>query len=296
MKYFILILAAIAIIGCSNSNDKSDAYGNFETDETVLSAENAGKINDILVKEGDKVQKGQLLAVIDTVQLDFQRQQLLASMTAVSSKRQDVQVQVDVLNERKANLLRDKKRFEKMFAEGSATQKTVDDINGELEVIDKNIIATRTGLNTANTGLMSEIKPLSEQLKLVNDKIAKCKIFATLTGTVMTKYVQNSEFAVIGKPLFKLANTEDMYLKVYVSGDILPKVKLNQKVEVLIDKDYKTNEKLQGDVTWISDKAEFTPKIIQTKDERVNLVYAVKVFVKNDGKLKIGMPGEVNFR
>ena len=296
MKYFILLLMAITIIGCSNSNDKSDAYGNFETDEVVLSAENAGKINDILVKEGDKVQKGQLLAVIDTVQLDFQRQQLLASMTAVSSKRQDVQVQVDVLNERKSNLMRDKKRFEKMLAEGSATQKTVDDINGELEVIDKNIIATRTGLNTANTGLLSEIKPLTEQLKLINDKIAKCKIYASINGTVLTKYVQNSEFAVIGKPLFKLANTEDMYLKVYVSGDILPKVKLNQKVDVLIDKDVKTNEKLQGDVTWISDKAEFTPKIIQTKDERVNLVYAVKVFVKNDGKLKIGMPGEVNFR
>ena len=265
MKYIIIIVIGVFIISCSKNSSKSDAFGNFEADEIIISSESIGKINNLVVKEGEKVVKGQIIAVIDTVQLDIQKNQILANMTAISAKRQDVKVQVDVLNERKSNLIREKNRLTNMFKEGSATQKQLDDINGEIEVVEKNIIATQTGLNNVNFGLMSELKPLKEQLRLIEDKIFKSKIISPSDGNVLIKFIQNGEFVSIGKPVLKIANIDELYLKVYINGTMLPNVKLNQNVDVLIDKTESENEKLIGKVTWISDKAEFTPKIVQTK-------------------------------
>jgi len=186
--------------------------------------------------------------------------------------------------------------LENLFKDGAATQKQLDDINGQLDVIESSIIATKTGLNTANTGLLSELKPLRAQLKSIEDKIDKCLVKAPIDGTVLVKYVMQGEFAVMGKPLFKIADLNNIYLRAYLSGGQLAKAKLGDKVTVLIDKGENDYYKYPGTITWISANAEFTPKIVQTKEQRVNMVYAVKVLVKNDGKIKIGMPGEFRFQ
>ncbi len=282
--------------GCNGNGNKSDAFGNFETDEVIISSESFGKISGLTITEGSAVQKGQFLALIDTVQLHIQKSQVQAAVGAISSKTQDVQVQINVLQERKSNLLREKKRIESLLADGAATQKQLDDMNGEIEVVDKSILATRTSMNIGNQGLLSEIKPQQEQLKLIEDKIVKCQIISPIDGTILVKYVENNEFATQGKPLFKVADTKNMYLKAFVSGDQLSEVKIGSKVKVLIDNGKKDYYTYDGVITWVSEKAEFTPKVIQTKEERTNLVYGFKVQVVNDGRIKIGMPGEIKFK
>jgi HlyD family secretion protein len=297
MKRIIFYLSMVVFVAaCSNDDNKSDAYGNFEADEIFLSAESMGEIMDIKVHEGEEVQKGQSLALIDTVQLHLQKERILAAMQAVASKKRNVQVQVDVLKKKKKNLLREKKRLENMFKDGAATQKQLDDVNGQIEVLESSIIATKTGLNTANTGLMSELKPLRAQLKSVEDKIEKCQVRAPINATVLVKYIMNGEFAVPGKPLFKIADLENIYLRAYISGSQLADAELGSNVKVLVDKGKDDYYEYTGRITWVSPKAEFTPKIVQTKEQRVNMVYAVKVLVKNDGKIKIGMPGELRFK
>ncbi len=297
MKKIIFYLSIVLIVaGCSNNSNQSDAYGNFEADEIILSAETPGKILQINIDEGDRVEKGEVLALIDTLQLYLQKQQILASMQAIASKKSNVIVQVDVLKQKKKNLLREKRRLENLFKDGAATQKQLDDINGEIDVVESSIIATRTGLNTVNTGLISELKPLREQLKSIEDKLDKSRIKAPLDATVLVKYIMNGEYAVPAKPLFKIADVDNIYLRAYISGSQLAQAKLGTEVTVLIDKDENDYYKYIGKITWISSKAEFTPKIVQTKEQRVNLVYAVKVLVHNDGKIKIGMPGEFRFK
>jgi HlyD family secretion protein len=192
--------------------------------------------------------------------------------------------------------LREKKRLENLFKDGAATQKQLDDVNGQLAVLESNIIATKTGLNTANTGLLSELKPLRAQLKSVEDKIEKCQVKSPIDATVLVKYIMNGEFAVPGKPLFKIADVKNIYLRAYISGGQLAEAKLGRDVEVLVDKGGNDYYEYTGKITWVSPKAEFTPKIVQTKEQRVNMVYAVKVLVKNDGRIKIGMPGELKFK
>jgi HlyD family secretion protein len=297
MKKIIFYLSMVLFIAaCSNDDNKSDAFGNFEADEIILSAESMGEIMNIKVNEGDEVVKEESLALIDTTQLHLQKQRILASMQAVSAKKRNVKVQIDVLEKKKANLLREKRRLENMFKDGAATQKQLDDVNGQLEVLESSIIATKTGLNTANSGLMSELKPLRAQLKSIEDKIEKCQVKAPINGTVLVKYIMNGEFAVPGKPLFKVADMDNIYLRAYISGAQLADAKLGSEVKVLVDKGQDDFYEYSGKITWVSPKAEFTPKIVQTKEQRVNMVYAVKVLVKNDGKIKIGMPGEFRFK
>jgi HlyD family secretion protein len=295
-KILMMFIAMTLFWGCNGNGNKSDAFGNFETDEVIVSSESFGKISDLTITEGAPVQKGQLLAMIDTVQLHIQKSQILAAIGAISSKTQDVQVQINVLQERKNNLLREKKRIESLLADGAATQKQLDDMNGEIEVVERNMVATRTSMNTGNQGLLSEIKPQQEQLKLIEDKLVKCRILSPIDGYILVKYVENNEFATQGKPLFKVADTKNMYLKAFVSGDQLAEVKIGSKVKVLIDNGKKDYYTYDGVITWVSEKAEFTPKVIQTKEERTNLVYAFKVQVVNDGRIKIGMPGEIRFK
>lgn len=289
------LLILFAFLGCSNDKDGADAYGNFETTEVIVSAEASGKIIELKLDEGVKLTFGEVIGSIDTTQLVLKRDQLLASIQALKAKLADVQTQVDVLEQQKENVITNKTRIEKLYKDSAATKKQLDDITSQLDVINKQIVATRTQLSTQNRGILAEQSPLEAQIAQINDQISKSIIKSPIKGTIIEKYVEQGEFATTGKPLFKIADLENMNLRAYVSGTQLPNVKIGQKVKVLFDKNKTENQSEEGEIIWISDKSEFTPKIIQTKEERVNLVYAIKVRVHNDGRIKIGMPGEVKF-
>ena len=295
MKNAIPFLILVATVACQPDNT-SDAYGNFEATEVIVSAEATGRLIDFSTDEGSEVKERLKLGVVDTTQLYLRKQQFIYSIAALKSKIQDVKVQVNVLREQKENLAREKRRLENLFKDNAATQKQLDDINGEIQVVDSRILATHSQMSTSNQGTLSEIAPMEMQVAQINDQLKKSYVTSPIDGTVLSKYAERGEFVSTGKPLFKVADLKTMELRVYVSGDQLADLQLGQTVEVLIDKDKKTNRSLQGKISWVSSQAEFTPKIIQTKDERVNLVYALKVATPNDGTLKIGMPGEVNFK
>jgi HlyD family secretion protein len=257
----------------------------------MVSAESTGKLLLFNAEEGKKMAANELVAVVDTTDLVLKRDQLVAQQKAVSSKIENIRSQIDVQKQQLANLKTDKDRIEKLLKDGAATQKQLDDINGQIELVNRQIGST----NTQYAMVQSELEVYTTQIAQVNESIRKCIIYNSSEGIILEKYTEPNEIVTFGKPLYKIADMEKMILRVYVSGDQLPQIKLSQEVEVLIDQDKKTNRKLTGVVSWVSETAEFTPKIIQTKEERVNMVYAVKVRVKNDGSLKIGMPGEVNF-
>ncbi len=288
---YLFLLLALALAACSSHDDLSDAYGNFEVDDVMVSAESTGKLLLFNAEEGKKMAANELVAVVDTTDLVLKRDQLVAQQKAVSSKIENIRSQIDVQKQQLANLKTDKDRIEKLLKDGAATQKQLDDINGQIELVNRQIGST----NTQYAMVQSELEVYTTQIAQVNESIRKCIIYNSSEGIILEKYTEPNEIVTFGKPLYKIADMEKMILRVYVSGDQLPQIKLSQEVEVLIDQDKKTNRKLTGVVSWVSETAEFTPKIIQTKEERVNMVYAVKVRVKNDGSLKIGMPGEVNF-
>jgi len=296
MKKFFLFILIIIFSACSNGEKQADGYGNFEAIETIISSEANGKIYDLRIMEGDAIKAGDTICVIDTIQLHLKKIQLLSSIEAVRSKTKDVQVQINVLLEQKSNILRDKERIERLFKDSAATKKQVDDIQGQLAVVERNISATKSNLSSGNSGMLAEIKPLEVQIEQINDNIKKSIILAPSSGTILSKFVENGELVNFGKAICKIADIENIYLRAYISGSQLSKVKIGDKVKVLIDKDSENMAEYEGEVNWISSKEEFTPKIIQTKEERVNLVYAVKVLVKNDGSIKIGMPGEMKLK
>jgi HlyD family secretion protein len=261
----------------------------------MVSSEGNGKIINFTVEEGDLIDMDQVVGYIDTVQLHLKKEQLKASIEAIGSKTQNVQIQVDVLEKKKANLWRERKRVEALLIDSAATTKQLDDINGEIAVVDRQIDATKSQLSTTNRGLLSEIKPLQYQIQQLEDQIQKCIVSNPIRGTVLTKYVEESEIVAVGKPLYKIAGLEEIFLRAYLSGKQLSNIKIGQSVKILIDDNHEDYREYNGIITWISSAAEFTPKVVQTKDERVNMVYAFKVKVKNDGSIKIGMPGEVVF-
>lgn len=292
MKYLsVLLLVAIAM-SCSNIGNHSDAYGNFEAVTVSVSAETAGKIISLAAEEGSELTKGTVVAIIDTTDFYLKLLQLQAQKRAIAVRKNNVQAQVQVQEQQKANLLVERARVLKLLEDKAATSKQLDDINGAIELVDRQI----GSIKTQNAGIDEEIEVVDRQVAQVRESIKKCYIINPVKGTVLVKYAEAGEVTVPGKVIYKIADLGTMELKVYVSGDQLPQVKLGNTAEVWVDKDKKTNRKLSGTVSWISQKAEFTPKIIQTKEERVNLVYGVKVKVANDGTLKIAMPGEVNFR
>jgi HlyD family secretion protein len=286
-----LVIAVVFLSACSNNNEKSDAYGNFEVDDVIVSAEANGKLIFFNVEEGQSLNEGSLTGVVDTVNFVLQRDQLTAQKKAVASNIAHVKAQIDVLEQQKKNHLRDKKRIENLLRDGAATQKQLDDINGAIDVVNSRIVSTETQY----TSVQSEMEVIRTQIAQVEESIRRCRIFNPINGRVLEKFANAGEITAFGKPLYNIADMETLTLRVYVSGAQLPRIKLGQNVEVLVDADAKKNRALNGEVYWVSETAEFTPKIIQTKEERVNMVYAVKVRVKNDGMLKIGMPGEVNF-
>lgn len=295
IKFLIPVLAITLLNACEAPEDTADAYGNFEARELLVPAETSGKIIQLDVEEGQRLAKGQLVAIIDTTQLHLKKLQLLASIQTISGKTQDIQTQIDVLQEQKKNLLREKARVEGLLADKAATPKQLDDIVGQIEVVDRQIVATKDQNKTFNKAVLGEIDPVRIQIEQIEDQLRKSYIYNPIDGTVLLKMAEATEFTGVGKALYKIANLEALELRAYVSGAQLPHVQIGDTVEVYIDENESENKKYSGTVTWISSEAEFTPKIVQTKEERVNLVYAVKIKVKNDGALKIGMPGEVLF-
>jgi len=287
----LLIAILITLVSCNKSDKLSDAYGNFEAVQVTVSAESAGRIHFLNVDEGLDVDSGKQVALIDTTDLYLKKLQLQTQKSAISVKRSSVVSQIDVQQQQKTNLNVEKSRVTRLLADKAATQKQLDDLNGAIDLVDKQVAS----IHTQNAAINEEMVVIDRQIAQVNESIRKCYIHNPVKGTVLSKFAETGEIAAPGRALYKIADLSMMELKVYVSGSQLPAVKLGQTVEVLIDADAKSNRKLSGMVSWISPKAEFTPKIIQTKEERVNLVYAVKIKVSNDGSLKIAMPAEVNF-
>ena len=287
---YILGISAIAIslFSCSDSNGKADGYGNFEATEITISAENNGKLMQFGVNEGDVIEKDQFIGYIDTIPLALKREQLQVSKAVISSKSKGVLSQISVLNAKLKTANTNKNRVENLIKDNAGTQKQLDDIEGEIDVI-KNQIRS---VEIQNAPVVNELKSIDVQLKQIDDQIQKSKIINPINGTVLTKYAEPNEITAFGKPLYKIANLNTMQLRVYVSETQLANIKIGQEVTVKID-NADTMKSYKGTISWIASEAEFTPKIIQTKEERVALVYAVKIDVANDGSLKIGMPAEL---
>jgi HlyD family secretion protein len=288
---WIFAILPIFVASCGSGNNKSDAYGNFEAIEILTGSEVQGKVVKFDVEEGKQLKKGEAVGVIDTIPNYLKKLQLMAQTEAAKAKLDQVQSQIVVFDEQKKTLVRDQERTKSLVASNAAPTKQLDDINGQLNVINSQIASTRV----QNQAINGEIKAMQYQVAQMQDQITKSVIKSPVDGTVLEKYIELGEIAVPGKTLFKIADLSVLRLRVYVSGAQLPNIKIGQKVSVFIDKNENENKKLEGTISWISQQAEFTPKIIQTKDERVNLVYAVKVDVQNDGSVKIGMPGEIKF-
>lgn len=288
MKNIALLVLAMFIISCNKNNEKADAYGNFETTEITVSSESNGKIEFLNLEEGDVVEKGRTVGLIDTLQLYYTKMQLIASQKTVSSKSGNVLSQKQVLQEQLKTAKIEQTRIKNMFSENAATKRQVDEINGKVKVIEEQI----KGVGTQNAPIKNEANSFSVQIEKINDQIKKCNLVNPIKGTVLTKYAEPNEVTTFGKPLYKIANLEEMNLRVYISETQLSSIKIGQQVKVKID-DFEQTKEYIGNIIWISSQAEFTPKIIQTKEERANLVYAVKIRVKNDGSLKIGMPAEI---
>ncbi|QED38654.1 HlyD family efflux transporter periplasmic adaptor subunit [Antarcticibacterium arcticum] len=291
MKKAIVIViwvVGLSFISCSDEN-KADGYGNFEATEIIISSEAQGKIKYFNVREGDEIEPGIKVALIDTIQLHWEKQQLLASQKTVSSRSQGVFTQIDVLNEKLKIAEREKKRVKDLLAENAATQRQMDQTEGEVKVIREEIKNVRT----KNTPIINETELIQAQIARINDLIEKSIVENPLKGTVLATYAETGEITGYGRPLYKIADLENMTLRVYISETQLSDIKLGQEVHVKIDSKKDNMKSYPGRISWISSTAEFTPKTIQTREERSNLVYAVDVKVKNDGSLKIGMPAEM---
>jgi HlyD family secretion protein len=322
MKKLLFSLLVITLISsCKSGDQEFDATGVFEATETIVSSESNGKILTFNIEEGSVLTANQLVGTIDCQNLGLQKDQVEASMEALSEKRNDASPQTQILKEQVnaqiaqiaaqkeqlKNLEREKGRLQNLVKAEAIPTKQLDDVTGQYEVLKKQIAAMESSVGVLkqqiksqeaqvgiqNRGILSEKKPLRERIAQIEDQIKKCNIVNTTPGTVLVKFAEANEVTAMGKPLYKIADMENMVLRAYITGDQLAKIKTSQAVKVFVDKGKDEYKELNGVVVWISSKAEFTPKTIQTKDERANLVYATKIKVKNDGFLKIGMYGEV---
>lgn len=280
---------------CGNGAPKYDATGTFETTEVLVSAEASGRLLYFDIEEGMLLKAGEEVGVVDTVQLYLKKLQLEASLKSVEEQRPDILKQVAATKEQISAAQRERNRVANLLKVGAANQKQLDDAEDQLEVLRKQLVAQNSTLSNSHQSLTWQSSSVGIQVAQVEDQLKKCHITSPITGTVLAKYAEAGELTAMGTPLFKVADTEQMYLRVYITSEQLSQVKLGQKVTVFSD--YGTDEHKQypGVVTWISDTSEFTPKTILTKNERANLVYAVKIAVHNDGLLKIGMYGGVEF-
>ena len=284
----VLSIASTTLFSCGNGSDKADGYGNFEATEIMVSAENNGKLEAFNIEEGQVLEKDAFVGYIDTIPLSLKREQLDVSKTTTISKSKGVLSQISVLRAQLETAKKNQERIKNLLKDNAATQKQLDDINGEIDVLNQKIIS----IETQNTPIVNELKNIDIQIKQVEDQLQKSKIINPIQGTVLVKYAEPKEITSFGKPLYKIADLNTMQLRVYISETQLADIKIGQEVTVKIDTD-SSMKSYKGTITWIASEAEFTPKIIQTKEERVALVYAVKIDVKNDGALKIGMPAEM---
>jgi HlyD family secretion protein len=292
MKKLTLIFSAIILFAsCNRNGEKADAFGNFEAVSTIISAESSGKLIEFNLNEGQLLEKGQIIGIIDTTSLYLNLKQVLAQKNSVSSKSSNIISQVRVIEEQKASLETERKRVANLLKDSAATQRQMDDIEGKIKVFDKQI----DQVVTQNRNIFDDLKVFDAQVNILKNQISKCYIVNPFKGNVIVKYAEAFEMAVPGKPLYKISDLSVMNLKAYISETQLNEIKIGQKLKVYIDAQDGKMQEFEGTLIWISDKAEFTPKTIQTKDERINLVYAIKISVKNDGQIKIGMPAEVNF-
>lgn len=296
MKNLIVLMAVIAFTACSGGGDEHDATGMFEATEVIVSAEQTGKLLYFDVDEGDVLAKGQQVGLVDTVQLQLRAMQLGAMKEAYASQRPDIEKQIAATRQQLAKAELEVKRYSALVRDNAANRKQLDDAESSVRVLRRQLDAQLSQLNNTTGSLNRQMDAAEIQRRQVIDNLEKCRVKSPIGGTVLDKYAEAGEYATPGKPLFKIADVADMKLRAYVDAPQLTSLKVGQPVKVYADFGEDGNREYKGVIEWISDKAEFTPKTIQTRDERANLVYAVKIAVKNtDGLIKIGMYGEVDF-
>jgi HlyD family secretion protein len=294
-KTSLLALAALIWLSSCTQKSKFDASGTFETEETIISSEATGRIKEFNVQEGQTLKAGEYVGFIDTAQLSFSKKNLEAQIQAGLSRRPDIAVQLASLNVQLETAKRERTRVSNLVKADAATQKQLDDQVSMVAQTQKQVDAQMSTLGISTQSINKETVPLKALIQQMNDQLSKCYLINPINGTVLAKYARLDEEATPGKPLYKIADISTLLLRAYVTDDQFTKLKLGQKVKVLIDNGPDKYKEYDGTITWISDKAEFTPKTIQTKDERANLVWATKISVKNDGYLKIGMYADVKF-
>lgn len=281
------------LTACGDKDAEYDASGVFETTEVIVSAKGTGEIVSLNIEEGQTVKADQLLGELDMTQLTLKRQQLNAGKDAAASRRLDTGRQVASLRQQIANLKSEQARFKALLNDGAATQKQVDDIGYQIATLQKQLAATNEQVATANQSIDGQSAGFDAQISQVDDMMRQARITSPISGVILSKYAEKGEYAVPGRALFKVGDVSDMKLRAYITAEQLTGLKIGQKVTVYADQGTKGRKAYEGTVSWISSEAEFTPKTIQTRDERSNLVYAIKIAVKNDGLIKRGMYGDV---
>ena len=292
MKKVLYIAVSLLAIACSKEAE-FDAQGTFEATEVVVSSEATGRILNFDIEEGMTIVANQAVGTIDSLQLHLQRKQLLAQQSALLTSRPDVKKQVASLREQIVKQKSELRRVENMLSDGAATQKQKDDIEAQIKILEGQLEATLSTLSKNTSTINDNSVALEAQIAALDDRISKCSILSPVGGTVLVKYAEAGELASVGKPLMKIADLKNIYLRAYFTSDQLANIKLGDEVKVVADFGGEERYDYTGRVAWISSESEFTPKTIQTKDSRANLVYAVKIAVENDGRLKIGLAGEV---
>ncbi|MGZ4054890.1 MAG: HlyD family secretion protein [Bacteroidia bacterium] len=291
----VAITAAIVITSCKSNEPDYDAAGAFESVETIVSTEASGTIKEFKIEEGQTLQPGQYVGYVDSTQLYLRKQQLLAQVASTTSQMPNIAVQTAALQSQLEDAEKNQARMNTLIKQDAATQQQVDNANTQVDMIKKQIEAQKSSLGITSATLGKDVAPIQRQIDQINDQLSKCRIINPVHGTVLTKYAQDHEVVMPGKALYKIAETDTLILRAYVTGSQLSLVKIGQAVKVRVDKGEKQYGEYSGIIYWVSNKSEFTPKTIPTKEERADLVYAIKVRVINDGLLKIGMYGEMKF-
>ncbi len=298
MKLFALLTTlstSLLLLSCNNDKDNCDATGSFEATEIVVSSQANGRILTFSLNEGDRLQQGQMVGVIDSTQLHLQKMSILSNARGVRAQQPDIRKQTASIQEQIRTQEREKARVKRLLESNAANQKQLDDIESQIDVLQKQLLALTSTLEKNSENISAQSSTLEIQVAQLDDQLEKTRIVSPIAGTVINRYAETGELATIGTPLFKIADTDTMDLRAYVTNDQLARIKLNDEVTVRVDDGEGNMKSYSGKITWISSKSEFTPKTIQTKNERANLVYALKIAVPNDGFLKIGMYGEVKF-
>lgn len=296
IKNMLLLSSVVIFSSCGNKNIEYDASGVFETTEVIVSAEANGKIMKFDLEEGQIFEPNVFIGYIDTTQLYLKKMQLMANKGAVRSRTTDVSRQIAAIQQQISTQRNEQRRFENLVKSNAANQKQLDDINAQILYLERQLSAQTETLQNSNKSISEESSGLEVQIAQLNDQIDKSLITSPIKGTVLSKYAEQGELASTGRALFKIADTDNMFLRAYITSSQLTEVKIGQQVKIYADFGDKDMKEYPGTITWVSDKSEFTPKTIQTRDERANLVYAVKIAVKNDGYIKKGMYGELKLK